>query len=47
MIFVEVWSYPYHAVVGLLLLFCGEGEIEILTVCVLIHRDKQAFDAVF
>ena len=37
MFLVQVRSYPYHAVVGLLLVFCGEGKIDIIDVCVPIH----------
>ena len=37
MFLVEVWSLPNHAVVGLLIVFYMEGEIELLSVCVPIH----------
>ena len=47
MFLVEVRYYPYHEVLILLVVFCREGEMDVLVVCVTIHRKEQSFGDVF
>ena len=40
MLLVEVWSYPYHAVVGLLIVFVGKTKL-ILLLYVFLYTDTN------